>query len=781
MQLPINEIKQPVIEAWKQGGCIVSAPPGSGKTTQLPLWLLKQSDQTVYLLIPKRIAVMLAAKQLAANIGENVGQQIGYRLRHDAKISARTRLVVTTYGSFVRMLLNDASLLSNSTVILDEFHERSVDQDFCYALLHEYVELLDDSVKRIIMSATFNSQKLEAHSNLPTITAQGFSHTLSINYRKTSHNWISDLVALIQQLYHYSDHHLLVFLPGLREIRAVSTKLPAAIPTLTLHGQLNRTPDIQSLAEAQPTVILATNIAESSLTLPNVYTVIDSGYERYVNTDLTTGINQLLTRKISKASATQRSGRAARLGPGKVYRLWSEDEQNGLIDHQPPEIALTDISEHYLLALSWGTRPEELPWLDKPRQNRLLAAQTKLQQWHAIDQNNQLTDHGKAMLKTGLTPWIAHLLVSCADKAVLCAGLYLGAHLSLNQPVDYDPLSVKNSNHFDAAVKKEARKLAEKLNCSLTEPFRPMTEEALIHALPERLVRWQSETKGQLFNGTQCQSSQAMPAGSWMIYLEGIRQGASVLIQQWIPVSETSVFHAIAPKTETEFIAHHSQNDFRQITKVGEIKIREQRCSPNLEEKTSAWIKHIRKHGEMAFQWSGSSNQLKQRWLFAQQYEESWLNWPEGDRWTHITEPYFSTIQSLSQLNIADALIQHLGYDRQQRLSQLCPTSWQAPSGRSVAIHYDFSNQSITAQCKLQEAFGLKELPVICNQTLSLELTAPNGRTVAKVTDLKHFWDTIYPQVRKELRGRYAKHPWPENPLDFQATTKTNRQIRAQQ
>ncbi|WP_132701309.1 ATP-dependent helicase C-terminal domain-containing protein [Reinekea marinisedimentorum] len=780
MQLPIDDIKQPVLQAWQSGGCIVSAPPGSGKTTKLPLWLLEQSDQTIYLLIPKRLAVMLAAKQLAANLGESVGQRVGYRLRHEARVGESTRLIVTTYGSFIRMVLNDTSLLESSTVILDEFHERSVDQDFCYALINEYAEVLDDSVRRVVMSATFNSRKIEEQTGLPRVESDGFSHPLSVSYQKASKDWVSDAAQVARQLHAESDNHVLVFLPGLREIRALGSRLASDIPTLILHGQLDKTPDIQSLERAEPTLILATNIAESSLTLPRVSTVLDCGYERCVNTDATTGINQLRTRKISKASATQRAGRAARLGPGKAYRLWSEAEHERLIDHQPPEIEQADLSEHYLLALRWGSPPAELPWPDKPGQHRLTAAQNKLLQWRAIDENNRLTEHGTAMLNTGLSPWIAHLLVCCANHAVAEAGLYLAAHLSLNKPVDYDPVHTSTAHAFSSAVKKEAEKLAARLGYRLGSNFSPLSETALVSALPDRLIFWQND-KGQLFNGTQCSSRQSLKPGSWMIFLEGIQQGSTIVLNEWISVSEAAVLQATAPQTMTEFVTTGQQPYFRKIQKIGDIKISEQRCTPDSAEKTSAWLKHIANQGEKALQWPEQATQLKQRWLFAREHDSSWPAWPDEQQLSAIAEPYLGSLSTLNKLNIYEAMLQTLSYEQQQSLAHCCPESWQAPSGRTVAVHYDFSNGNISAQCKLQEAFGLRELPTICGQSLSLELTAPNGRPVAKVTDLKHFWDTVYPQVRKELRGRYAKHPWPEDPLNFQATTKTNRQIRVHQ
>lgn len=757
----------------------MSAPPGSGKTTLLPLWLLEHQKETVYLLIPKRLAVVLAAKQLTANLGEQLGERIGYRLRLEAKTSRKTQLIVTTYGSFIRMLLNDPDAIAGSTVILDEFHERSTDQDFCYALLNQYVELFDDSLKRIVMSATFNSQKIEQQTSLPRVESAGYSHPLEVQHQKASKDWLSDIALAASRQWQQTDDHLLVFLPGLREIRKVESKLPNEIPTVILHSQLNQAPDIKRLNSAEPTVILATNIAESSLTLPRVRTVLDSGYERFVTTDANTGINQLKTRRISQASATQRAGRAARLGPGTAFRLWSKDDHQQLIDHHPPELTAADMTELYLLSLSWGSLPDQLPWLDNPSDQRINAAKEHLLAWKAINQASELTEHGKAMISTGLSPWIAHLLVTCHKESKLTSGAYLAAHLSLNEEITYDPLTASSKRSFSQAVQSEARKLADRMNCKLEETFEPLTEETLVQALPDRLLYWHTDSRGQLFSGTQVQSSKSVCSGQWQVFIDGIQTGSVIQLSQALDISQTAV-RSVFPAIETvEFISRSQSSYFLKTESIGAIRLSEQKCSPGPELKAEAWLNHVSQKGEKAFIWNDENLQLKQRWLFAAAVSAI-PAWPSSRQWCDLASPYFSGLKKLSELDIKSVLLQSLDYEQQNKFKNLFPLNWQAPSGRAIPLHYDFANSKISAQCKLQEAFGLEALPAFGACTLSLELTAPNGRPVAIVTDMKHFWHKVYPDVRKELRGRYSKHPWPEDPLTFKATSKTNRQISAE-
>ena len=460
--LPIQAIKGDLLAAWSRGGAIVSAPPGSGKTTQLPLWLLEPSSVfamqntvltgPIYLLIPKRLAVKLAANQLARNFGEDVGDTIGYQLRNDQKISAKTRITVTTYGSFLRILLNNPDQLGQATVIFDEFHERSVEQDLCYALVNQYVDYFDEHVRRIIMSATLNVDKIASQTQLPLIESEGFSYPVDVHFQKTEVKNSRLVAPIIEAQWQTTDDHLLVFCPGLAEIRQLEQQLAPNIPVLILHGQLSATPNLGDLEKAASTVILATNIAESSVTLPRVHTVVDLGLERFASIHPVTGITELKTRQISQASATQRTGRAGRLAPGKCIRLWSADEHKALVAHQPAEITLADLTDTVMHCLQWGTTREELVWLDQPSASRWQLAVDKLRHWRAIDSDGQLNAHGLAMQKIGLQPWLRHLIAVAQAHENLVGPALLAAHLTTGQPVTYDTQQTQSIRNFSKAI-----------------------------------------------------------------------------------------------------------------------------------------------------------------------------------------------------------------------------------------------------------------------------------------------------------------------------------------
>ena len=777
--LPVEAIRQNVIAAWQQGGCIVSAPPGSGKTTRIPLWLLDLSDQPIYLLIPKRIAVKLAAEQLARNLGESVGQRVGFRLRNDSKTSAATRIIVTTYGSFLRLLLNEPDQLAQSTLILDEFHERSVDQDLVYALVNQYHDGLDDSVRRIIMSATLDVAKVASQLSLPVIESQGFSHPVQINYQKTDVNKIDQVAQLIHRNWHGNAHHILVFCPGMGEIRAIERNLPASCPVLILHGQLSQAPDLSALDSAPATVILATNIAESSITLARVHAVIDLGLERYVTLHPVTGLAELKTRRISQASAKQRTGRAGRLGPGQSLRLWSRDQQAELIAHQPAELSYADLTETYLHCAFWGADSADLDWLEQPPSGRWQAAHNRLLNWGAIRANGQISKHGKLMVGVGLEPWLAHFLITAKSFDCLSAAIYLAAHLSGQETLQYDPFSQRSARAFKPAVVAEAKKLAQRFGQAHVVQFNPITEPALIHALADRLVYQLETDRAILISGTEVRSKAHFKAGQWWLLLDGIRSGRQVLASAWLAVSTDAVLAERPVQERTEFDPGLGNKPFRKTRAVGQIRLSMQPCTPNSEEKISAWMAYIATHGEQAFRWSKSASLLRQRWLVLAAAQTDWLNWPDMGQWLALSTPFLPGLGQLHELSMVALLNQYLGYAHQQTLNRLCPEHWTAPSGRSIPLNYDPIHGQIKAQLKLQEAFGLATAPTIpAGVPIQLALTAPNGRPVAVVTDWSHFWLNIYPQIRKELRGRYAKHPWPDDPLNFTATAKTARQIR---
>ncbi|MDN3649925.1 ATP-dependent helicase C-terminal domain-containing protein [Reinekea marina] len=775
-QLPIESIKSEVLSAWQAGGCIVSAPPGSGKSTQLPLWGLALPFKKTFLLIPKRIAVKLAANQLANNLNQKVGETVGYQLRQDQCLSNQTRIVVTSYGSFLQMLLNNPESVSNCTVIMDEFHERALDQDVSFALIQETIALLDEPVPLIIMSATLEVEQLQKMTEFPLIASPGFSYPIDIEYQKLDLNRSTEFAHFIEKIWQNSHSHLLVFLAGLKEIRAIERTINNTIPVMVLHGQLNNTPNLEQLNTVEKTVILATNIAESSVTLANVHTVIDSGLERFATTHPITGISALKTRRISQASATQRAGRAGRLGPGKVFRLWSEDEHQSRVPYQPAEITQADLTLSLLQLALWGTRFDQASWLTQPDKNRVETAEQKCEQWGAL-KDGHITQHGEAMLATGLDPALANFVVTAEHYECLPAAIVFAATLSVDPAQlaqNLKPTSMPNQ----LQIRNEVKRLAKRLKQDIPPQFKPLDSFALVKAFQQRLIYSPTNGAPKLFNGASVSFMNANNS-EWSLMLEGHQQDRSIRVFHALPIDADTAFKAIKVNQTVQFRPSQRQ-EFWRIETVGQIVIKQEPFKANPEEKTHAWENYIANHGESALPINSNLLALKQRWQIATKALNNWPKWPDASAWLGIAQPFLTGLNALADLDTVSAFKHWAGYEQLATLDQLCPKLWQCPSGRSVPLAYQPQHSKVVAQLKLQEAFGLNEQPTVANNlAITLELTAPNGRPVATVHDLPHFWRNIYPEVRKELRGRYAKHPWPEDPIGFKATAKTNRQLRA--
>jgi ATP-dependent helicase HrpB len=399
--------------------------------------------------------------------------------------------------------------------------------------------------------------------------------------------------------------------------------------------------------------------------------------------------------------------------------------------------------------------------------------------WGAIDLNGQIRAHGKLMVNVGLEPWLGHFLITAQSFDCLSAAIYLAAHLSSQEPLQYNPFHQRSARNFKPAVIAEAQKLAQRFNQPHVLQFEPITESALIHALADRLVHQLESERAILISGTEVRSKAHFKAGQWWLLLDGIRSGRQILASAWLAVSTEAVLAQRPIQERTEFDPRLGPKPFRKIRAVGQIRLSTQPCTPSREEKISAWMAYIESHGEQAFTWSKAAALLRQRWLLLSGNQASWLSWPKQDQWLALSLPFLAGLGQLHELSMVALLNQYMGYANQQTLSRLCPEHWCAPSGRNVPLTYDPVHGQIQAQLKLQEAFGLATAPTIpAGVPIRLALTAPNGRPVAVVTDWSHFWLNIYPQIRKELRGRYAKHPWPDDPLTFKATAKTARQIR---
>lgn len=776
--LPIDPSKADILKAWRHAGCIISSPPGSGKTTRVPLWIAQQSEEKVYLLIPKRFPVILAAKRLAEATGQALGEQVGYQIRGEAKLSNNTQLIVTTYGAFLQRLLHEPDAINGSTVIFDEFHERQLNQDMAFALLDHYREYFDDSVKWIFMSATLQRGQLEAHTGLPLIQADGHIHPVDVHYEPVELHKAPIVSNVVMQYAQKTHGHTLVFLAGIADIRRLENALPSNQPVLILHGQLDKVPDMTQLESWPNRIVLATNIAQSSVTLPRVHLVIDTGLERYAVADSETGFIELKTRNISQADATQRMGRAGRLGPGQCVRLWSEDKNAQRVSHHRPEIFQAQLTELALQACQWGADITELHWLDSPTFGRWQHSLNKLKQYKAIDEQNQLTPHGYQIAKLGLPLWLANAIATSTNADEQNAITWLAAHIIAQKPLGYETQQGHMNYPAEPSVRHEAMLIAKRLNMKLNQHIKPLSNQRLVSSFIERLVFWKADNIGQLWSGTQIKSRQSEAANTWGIVFNARKKGSHYVCEESLPVSEESVLSQCPIEKRITFVPDNTKQAFTQYSAIGGIILTKQKITPNGEQKKQAWFKHIQAQGESAFQWFHEAAQLKHRWHFVQKVDEQFPRWPTHEAWAALTEPYLLKAVSLNQLKINEPLLGLLNYQQQQQLQTLTPTHWKAPSGRKPPIEYDFTHNSATASLKLQECFGLTVQPMVAGKTpLTLAFTAPNQRPVANVTDISYFWANVYPDVRKELRGRYAKHPWPEDPLMATATAKTKRHL----
>lgn len=781
--LPVDALRAAVIDHWHNGGCLLQSPPGSGKTTRLPLWLLEVDERETILLLPRRLPVQLAAQRLAEQLGENVGEQVGYSLRHDTQRSAKTRLTVTTYGAFLRRLQQDPELEGVGTVILDEFHERGLDQDVSLTLLHSCRELFRPDLRLLLMSATLSMSQLEQALGLPTVESDGQLHRLTESYHSPGRGDADTLlVELIAQARTDWPGHVLVFLPGLAEIERIRQRLPTDWPSCVVHSQVPQDDLHGHLQQAEPTVILSTNLAESSVTLPGVRSVVDTGLERYAEIDPTTGLTELKTRRISKSSARQRAGRAARLGPGHCYRLWSQTEHDGLAPDQPPEIAQAELTSLVLTLADWGLERSDAFWLTPPTAGRWQSAVQQLINWQALNADQQLTDHGQRLIKLGLEPALAHLVVTGHRAGHGSDAAWLGALLSNQQswPEASEEGFAKAVQQADRQLQREARLLAQRLDCALNKDARLLPEPILIKALSHRLMHRDRQGRSRLANGAAVRGFES--SSNWQLLLQGRNRNGEVDIQQALAVAEDNVRAALPEHSDIALASAKDHSRFVQRRWLGPFLVDSQPTRADASEQRQAWQNWLADQPLSDWPNAAALNERLQRYRFASQLLDDWPAPANAAELAQGVEPWLNGIQRLDELDSRAVFDAWIGYERAEALNRLCPTHWQAPSGRRCALSYEPEQQRVSVSLKLQEAFGLAQTPTLLDgrQPLTLALQAPNGRVLAQVTDLPHFWAHIYPEIRKEMRGRYNRHPWPEDPWQAPATAATNRQLRHQ-
>ncbi len=837
--LPITQVLPLLKTALAQHHEVVlQAPPGAGKTTSVPLALLDQDwlqNKKILMLEPRRLAARGAAERMSAVLGEALGQTVGYRVRLESKMSAQTRIEIVTEGILTRYLQDDPSLEDYGLIIFDEFHERSLDADLGLALTLQGRSLLreEDPLKLLLMSATLDGAPVAAllgehGKSAPVIVSEGRQYPVSVEYGPSLslNETLGQIVAQkTLEVLQEQEGSVLVFLPGQGEIRQVETALAQKLETLPemqercllapLYGDLTIAQQRQAIAPApagKRKVVLATSIAESSLTIEGVCIVIDAGLSRVPVFDPNTGMTRLHTRRLSRASSVQRMGRAGRMEPGRCYRLWTESQQQQLQAFSAPEIAQADLAPLALALHQWGvSEPGELRWLDCPATAPYDQARDLLVSLGALTPDYQMTPHGQSMGALPVHPRLAHMLLKGASmgQAKLAADLasLLGERDILGGSAGTGPgadmalrlAALEGPGHNSAKRKRLQQQSRQYLSLIRREKGQATSSERggnvghlLALAYPDRIARRRGEVSldYKLSNGRNARLSATDPLrkSEWLVAAHlGGRSGdssdrvflASDFDSQLLAGPLESLCREVAEvewdKKQERFVAEKQR-------RLGAIVVSRERMSKiPLEEKRSVLLTMIRQRGLSLLPWSEALRNWQARVLLLRELAGDNGDWPDLRDETLLATlpewlgPYLDEVNLLShfsKLDLSGILKACLSWEQRQALDSLAPERFLVPSGSHIAIDYCQSPPVLAV--KLQEMFGSVDTPAIAGQQLSLQvhLLTPARRPLAVTQDLKSFWQNAYPDVKKEYRGRYPKHHWPDDPLAAVATAR---------
>ena len=783
------------------------APPGAGKTTAVATALLDQGwcDGQVLLLSPRRLAARAAAERIAEMAGEPVGRRIGYATRMDARHSAETRVLVLTEGIFRNRIIADPELAGVSAVLFDEVHERSLDSDFGLALALEAQAAFRPDLRLVAMSATLDGERFASLlGDAPTIASEGRSHPLTLHHigRDATLRIEEDMARAIRRvLAEQSVGDILAFLPGVREIERTAerlTGLPLAI--LPLHGQLEPAQQRAALRpdpEGRRKLILATSIAETSLTIDGIRIVVDSGLARRARFDIAAGTSRLVTERASQAAATQRAGRAARQGPGTAYRLWEEAATGGMPRFDPPEITDADLAPLLLDCAAWGeSDPTRLAWLDPPPAPALAEARNRLTRAGALDPAGSLTAHGRAIAALPLPPAIAHMVIVGADAgqaglaaelAMLLSERGLGgrdADLSLR----HARWSRERGQRADAA-RAIARRWAKQANGGrgaeaelADQDLQSSIARLVATAFPDRVARrrsssgedWQSAGG----RGYRLDPGSPLASAQWLAIadVQGAAGGARILSA--VPMDEELIEAWVAEHGETRRTARYDKANDRvealRERRLGSITL-SRSPDPDGGDPSALLIEAVRDGGLALLPWGEAEQHLKARAAFA-----GLENWTDDallarlDDWLPPLLKGRRRFGDLAAGSLQTALLNLLDWDQRQRLDRIAPAEYRTPAGSSHAIDYA-AEAGPTVTARVQALFGLDRHPCVGEPAipLVLSLTSPAGRPIQTTRDLPAFWRGSWADVAKEMRGRYPKHPWPEAPWEAAATLRT--------
>ena len=821
MSYPIDDILPTLLERLRtHPRLVLEAPPGAGKTTQVPLALLGASWCTgkILMLEPRRVAARAAAQFMAQQLGQAVGDTVGYRIRFEQRISATTRIEVLTEGILTRMLQDDPTLDGVSAILFDEFHERHLAGDLGLALALDIHDALRDDLRLVVMSATLDGAPLARLLDAQHLSSAGRSFAVTTHYvpPRQHDNLTLRVRRCLEQALAQHPGDVLVFLPGRREIAQLESSLHAppfdALELLPLHGDLAVEQQNAALApnpQGRRRIVLATNLAESSVTLPGVRIVVDTGLAREPRVDPNSGFSRLETVSISQASADQRAGRAGRVAAGWCYRLWPREQR--LDPVRRPEIQQVDLSGLALELAAWGSA--ELRFVDPPPAGTLAAARDLLQKLGALDAQLRLSPLGTRMLTLGTHPRLAAMLLATPDGDSQALACDLAALLEARDPLqdnrsddwysrwqalaafrrnDQNTAALAGASHSAvAAIDRSARQWRQRLRLGAAPPIQASARELgelLLHAYPDRIARQHpgDRLRYQLSNGRSARLHENSPliGEPWLAISELRHANRDGLVLRAAPLDEAQLRQTFPERfSETDVVRWDDTARAlvaRRESRYDQILLATKPAGrPDPEQAAQALCDAVAHYGSASLPWTEALRQWQARvvclrtWMPALQLPDvsDAALLANRERWLLPLFHGQTRLDSLGSAALAKALEQLLDWTQRQALDQHAPARILVPSGLERTIHYTIDQEPVLA-IKLQELFGLAQTPRIASGrvALTLHLLSPGGKPLQITQDLASFWQRTYPDVRKEMKGRYPKHPWPDDPWHATAT-----------
>lgn len=793
VDLPVSHVLPELAEALAlRGVAVLQAPPGAGKTTLVPLDLMARGVVAgrILMLEPRRLAARASAERMAETLGEPVGRTVGYRIRGEAKVSATTRIEVVTEGILTRMIQSDPELAGVGLVIFDEFHERSLNADLGLALCLEVRGALREDLKLLVMSATLDAGPVAAlMGDAPVVTSEGRAYPVETRWLPKPPDASMRLEAVVagavKAALEETEGGMLVFLPGEGEIRRVEGMLSGlpGVAVRPLFGAMDFAAQRAALGAVEGRkVVLATSIAETSLTLPDIRVVVDAGRARRARFDPNSGMSRLVTERVTKAEAEQRRGRAGRVAEGVCYRLWTKGEEGGLAPFPPAEIEVTDLSGLALELALWGGT--ELPFLTPPPAGPLAEARALLQGLGALDDRAHITAHGRVLAGLPLHPRLGHMLAVAGPEAATLAALLAerdplrgaGPDLALRMQAVARP-----GPEADRGVVERVRAEAKRLAVVAPKGERTGLSVAEMAALayPDRIgLRRKGEAPRWVLSGGK---GAAMAPG---LALSGARlivatdldgDAREATVRQALAISEAEVRGLCADRIAWVEVCEWSKREGRVVSRrqerLGGLVLDDRHWDAPSEAVARAALEGVRLLG---LPWSPAARRLRARARLAR--GEGWPGVEDAELLASAEEwllPHLSGVKSeadIRSFDLVPALQGLIGWDRLAELDRLVPGSFETPLGRKISIDYEGELPAI--EVRLQEMFGVTVHPVVgaARMPIRVTLLSPARAPVQVTTDLPRFWSTSYADVRKDMRGAYPRHPWPEDPTVAEPT-----------